>query len=236
MSKLSTKDVPSGGGGLPKTINPGQHILKINNVELKRYSFMENDNGYFLILNVETKAIPGFEGFFIDVNDHSKGQYEGQIGQIKTNTYYYKDGTTKSGVEISRDLEILKQIKNICLACNNIEWFDSVDGKFDTIEELVNAFNSAKVYTGKWLKFCVAGKEYERNNGYTGFDLYLPKLTRGTVAFEAETSKISKLIPYNESEMTIKLNPTEVKEFNNVSVDLNSSDDDLLQGAPEFDL
>ena len=76
---LSTKDVKTGeaGGGL-KTITPGQHKLKINSIELKRFSFMEQDQGYYFIMNVETEPIDGFEGFMIDVNDPSKGNYAGK--------------------------------------------------------------------------------------------------------------------------------------------------------------
>lgn len=234
MSGLSTKDVKTGGGGLPKTIVPGEHVLKINSVELKRYSFMEESQGYFLMLNVETEPIAGFEGFYIDVNDQSKGQYAGQIGQVKTNTYYYKDGQTKSGIAVSRDMEILKQIKNICLASNNVEWFDKVDGKYNTVEEFVEAFNKSGVFKNKLYKFCIAGKEYERNNGYTGFDLYLPKLSRGYVAFEAKDTKISKLMRFNEGSMVEKLAPKEVKDFGDAEV--SSGGGDILDGSPEFDL
>ena len=66
MSGLSTKDVKTGGGGLPKTIAPGEHTLRINSIELTRFAFMEADNGYYLMINVETKPVEGFEGFFIN--------------------------------------------------------------------------------------------------------------------------------------------------------------------------
>ena len=120
MSGLSTKDVKTGGGGLPKTIAPGEHTLRINSAELKRFPFMETDNGYYFILNVETKPIDGFEGFFIDKDDESLGRYAGQIGEVKTNRYYYKDGATKSGIIINRDMELLKQLKNLCVATESM--------------------------------------------------------------------------------------------------------------------
>jgi hypothetical protein len=232
MSGLSTKDVKTGGGGLPKTIAPGAHTLKINGIELKQFPFMVADEAYYLMISVETKPIDGFDGFFIDKDNESLGRYAGQIGQIKTNRFYYKDGETKSGIPVSRDMEVLKQLKNLCIASNAMEWFDAVDGKYDTIEEFVDAFNAEKPYEGKLYNFCVAGKEYERNNGYTGFDLFLPKLSRGTVAFQAETAKVNKVIPYNEDEMLQKLAPKEIEDFDAATVD------DLLDAdtPPEFDL
>ena len=236
MSGLSTKDVKTGGGGLPKTIGPGAHELKINNVELKQFPFMVADEAFYLMINVETKPIDGFDGFFIDKDNESLGRYDGQIGQIKTNRFYYKDGETKSGIPVSRDMEILKQLKNICLASGTeaMDWFDAVDGKYDTIEEFVDAFNAQKPYEGKFYNFCIAGKEYERNNGYTGFDLFLPKLSRGTVAFQGVDAKINKVIEYNESEMLQKLAPKDVEDFE--AEDGVTGDAILDDTPPEFDL
>ena len=238
MSGLSTKDVKTGGGGLPKTISPGTHTLKINSVSLKRFAFMEADNGYYFILNVETKPVDGFEGFFIDKDDESLGRYAGQIGEVKTNRYYYKDGTTKSGIEISRDMELLKQLKNLCIASDSIQWFDDADGKYDTIEAFIDAFNAAAPFKDKYMNFTVAGKEFERKNGYIGYDLFTPKLVRGTVAFEADDVKISKLISFDEEKMWEKYQKKEVESFSDDTisggVDLPSAGE--FKDAPDFEL
>jgi hypothetical protein len=37
---LSTTDLGTGGTGLPKTISPGNHVLKINNIELEDLSLL----------------------------------------------------------------------------------------------------------------------------------------------------------------------------------------------------
>ena len=213
---ISTKDIASDeGGNLPKTIKPGKHTLKINNVVLKRYPFMEQDQGYYFIMNVETKPLENFQGFLIDQNDESKGRYEGQVGEIKTNRYFYKDGKTKSGIEVFRDEDILKQIRKISLAAtSNTKWLDSVDGKYETIEELVDGFNESGVFKGLYFDFCVAGKEYARKNSeYTGYDLYIPKLTRETVGFELENAPTSRLVQFNESEHWITLESKPVEAF-----------------------
>lgn len=224
---ISTKDIASEstGGGLPKTIKPGENVLKINSVGLKRFPFMEADGGYYFVLNVETKPIDDFEGFLKDQNDESLGRYEGQVGEIKTNRYFYKDGKTKSGIEVFRDEEILKQVRKISIvSTGNTKWLDSVDGKFETIEELVEAFNESGVFKGLYFKFTVAGKEYERKNGYTGYDLYLPKLTRETVAFELEDVITSKLLNFNESDHWIKLQSKPTESFGD-SINVSSNSD-----------
>jgi hypothetical protein len=228
--KISTKDVQV-GGGLSKTIQPGEHLLKINGVRLERFPFMEADEGYFLIFDTETKPIEGFEGFFIDKEDESKGRYLGQIGQVKTNRFYYKDGTTKSGVKVVRDMEILKQIKNLCIIADCLSWFEKANDKFDTIEALVTAFDKAGLFKKKYFKFCIAGKEFMRDNGFIGYDLFLPKLERGRIAYEAENTKPSKLLTYDESKHLIK---AEVKETTEFAGDVPAAGEIPVDNGPDF--
>jgi hypothetical protein len=232
---LSTKEIKTGEGGIPKVIAPGDHVLKINKVELKRWPFMDADDGYFFVLHTETEAIEGFEGFFFDKDDESLGRHSGQIGQIKTNRYYYKDGETKSGIQISRDTEILKQIKNICMAADALEWFDKVDNKFNSIEEFVEAFNTKAPFKDKFFNICVGGKEFERKNGYIGHDLFFPKGEKGKVVLEGKDSAVSKVLAYNESKHLMKIDAAKVSSFTGDETPVIPGGDPLA-GAPEFEL
>lgn len=232
---LSTKDVKAGGegggSGQGKTIQPGNHKLKINSVELKQFPFMKEKNAYHLIMNVETEPIKDFEGFFIDPNDESKGRYAGQVGIVKTNRYYYADGTTKGGTPVYRDPEILKALKSLCNYLDMNDWFLSVDNKYETIEEFVEAFNNDAPFAGKFAEWCVAGKEYYRNNGYIGYDMYIPK-PKGTlvpIAFKAK----DKVITYSEAAHLVKAEPKEVNSFGGGD-DFDSSSD--ISGSSEFEL
>lgn len=236
---LSTKDVKT--GGLPKTVEPGERILKINNVHLKQFDFMKEEGSYFLILDVETKPIPGFEGFLIDKDDPAKGCYKGQIGSVKTNQYSYKDGETKSGVKTDRNLDILRMIKSICIATGCLAWFDKADGKYETIEEFVEAFSKDAPFAGKYLKFCIAGKEYvNKTNGYINYDLHLPKWQKGRVLFEAENATPSKLVKFNPDDHIIKQTIKSTAEFgedDDTGIDeLPIDDENNLGTPPEFEL
>lgn len=234
MSGLSTKDVVENeGGGMPKTIQPGEQLLKVNKVYVKQFPFMEKDNAYFLMIDVETKPIDGFEGFFIDKDDESLGRYDGQIGQVKTNRWYYADGETKSGKAISRDNEILKQLKTLCKICGKSDWFEKVDGKYETIEEFVEAFNKAKIFGDKFYTMCIAGKEFERpNSSYIGYDLFFPKFTKGFSQFVPEGDKKLKLTVFDENEHWEKIDTSEASD------DDEGADDDLGGGSgdDDFDL
>jgi len=233
---LSTKDVSSDSeGGMPKTIAPGNLKLKVNNVELKQFPFMVNDKAYYLILNVETEPIEGFEGFFFDKDDESAGRHAGQVGAIKTNRFYYKDGETKGGTKINRDQEIMKMVKNLCEWLGCMDWFLKVDNKYSTVEDLVAGLNEAAPFKDTYADFCVAGKEYYRNNGYLGFDLFIPKPSR-TNAPIALPKADKPVVVYSESEHLTKAAPKEVSNFDGGD-DLDApSPGGNLGTTPEFEL
>ena len=212
---LSTTDLgKEGGSGLPKTIAPGNHTLKIVSVQLEDFKFI--DGAKHLIFNVETEPIEGFEGFLIDKDDESKGRYDGQIGRIKASQYAFADGVTKSGIKIQRDRSILIFIQNMCKALDINNWFVEQDNKHDSIEEFVQAFSDDAPFKDKYFDCCVMGKEYEGKSGYTNYDMWFPKNTKDGYAYGAKGAKV---ITFNESEHLKKM---EVK-----SVDSFGEDDDF---------
>ena len=206
---LSTTDLGTGGSGLPKTITPGNHVLKINSIELEDFKFI--DNAYHLMLHVETAPIEGFEGFMIDKNDESKGRYEGQIGRVKASQYAFADGETKSGIKIQRDRSILIFLRTLAHTMELDSWFLEQDGKHETIEDFVKAFNKTADFRDKFLEFCIAGKEYEGKTGYTNYDMWLPKAEGKKYAYGAVEGGV--VIKYDETKHLKKLEVKEVKSF-----------------------
>ena len=206
---LSTTDLGTGGSGLPKTISPGNHVLKINHVELEDFKFI--DNAYHLLLHTETQPIEGFDGFLLDKEDESKGRHAGQIGKVKASQYAFADGVTKTGIKVERDRSILIFLQNLCKAFGINEWFTEQDGKHDTIEDFIDAFNISAPIKDKYLEFCIAGREYEGKSGYTNYDLWLPRGENRKYAF-GETEE-GKVITFDESKHLKKLETKEVKSF-----------------------
>ena len=206
---LSTTDLGTGGSGMAKTIAPGNHTLKINSIELEDFRFIEGAK--HLILHVETEPIEGFEGFLIDKDDESQGRYDGQIGRIKASQYAFADGETKSGIKIQRDRSVMIFLQNLCNTLGINEWFRNQDGKHETIEDFVNAFSKSADYKGKFLEFCVAGKEYESKSGYTNYDMWLPKAENKKYAMaEVEAGKV---MTYEEAKHLKKIEVKDVKGF-----------------------
>lgn len=240
---LKTKEIAEKKmGGMSKTITPGNHKLKLNNLNLLRFNFMEADNGYYLVMNMETEPIANFEGFFIDPENEDKGRYEGQVGQVKTNKYFYKSATLPSGIEIDRDDEIIKQIKNICVETDCLNWLVNADGKYNTIEELVEGFNTDAPFKDKYLNVVVAGKEYMNKKQNVNWDLYLPKYVKGYNTYENVDTKTPALVPFNESKHVIRLATNDVNNFgNDTTLDSIPSDNDApfettVDSMPDFDL
>lgn len=220
---LSTTDLGTGGAGQPKTISPGNHLLKINSIELEDFKFI--DNAKHLMLHVETEPIEGFTGFMIDKDDESKGNYTGQIGRVKASQYAYADGETKSGIKIQRDRSILMFLQGLSKAFEFYDWFINEDGKHATIEKFVAALNKAKPFEGKYIDFCVAGKEYEGKTGYINFDMWLPKAENKKYAFG------DNVMAYDETKHLKKIEVKEVKGF--------GDDDDFTKptkGSSDFSL
>lgn len=206
---LSTTDLGKEvSSGLPKTIAPGNHLLKINSVVLEDFKFIKDAK--HLILNVETEPIDGFEGFLIDKDNESLGHYAGQIGKVKASQYAYADGSTKTGVKIQRDRSILIFLQNLCKSLDINQWFVEQDNKHDSIEEFVNAFNSEAPFKDIYFDACIAGKEYENKNGYTSYDMWLPKSSKDGYAI---ATKGGKVLTYNESEHLKKLETKVVESF-----------------------
>ncbi len=79
--KLNTKDIKT-GGGVAKTLQPGNQQCKINSVELEEFKFKEG--GYHIMLNMESVDMgPDYQGFFINKDNESLGRYKGQVGKVK---------------------------------------------------------------------------------------------------------------------------------------------------------
>ena len=217
---LSTTDLGTGSGSsLAKTIAPGNHLLKINSLELEDFRFIEGAK--HLILHVETAPIEGFDGFLVDKDDESKGRFAGQIGKVKASQYAFADGETKSGIKIQRDRSALILLQSLTKTLGINEWFLEQDGKHETIEEFINAFNKTAPIADIYLEFCIAGKEYLNKGGYITYDMWLPKAENRKYAFgEVEGGKV---IPYEESKYLKKL---EVKDVNNFG-----GDDEFSKGG-----
>jgi len=212
--KLSTADVKTGGDFTPKNIEPGNVKAKIFKVELDQPDFLIKDKGYFLVLHMETeKPNPEFVGFHTVFGDESSPTFEGQTGKVKASRWAFKDSKTPKGVEIWRDDEMMKFMKNLCEAVGCNDWWKKVDNKYDTIEDFITAFNDDAPFKDKWVNWCIAGRQYTKANGYKGWDLHLPKFSSMGVPMENLDSVKKTLLVFDKADHTEITKPKAVEDF-----------------------
>ena len=209
---LSVEGLTSGSGnGLPKTITPGNNRVKINNIYLEDFTYIENAKHF--MINVETEPIADFQGFMLDKENPDAGHHLGQVGRVKGSQYAFADGTTKSGVQIYRDKSILIFLQNLCNALDINDWFQEQNNAHETIEDFVDAFNKTAPFKDIYLDVCIAGKEYVSNGGYTNYDMWFPKAEGGKYAYGSIDSP--KILTYNENVHLKKLEVKNVEDFGN---------------------
>lgn len=173
---LSTKNL--GGKGISKTLQPGNHVAKINNITLEK-GF--DEGSYFVVLHLEGEDLgPGFEGFLIDKDNPNGHRYKGQTGRVKLTPYAFSSGE-HNGHKFDRDLSILGALKNLAIALGKKEELNQIESK--TIEQYIPL--AAKVLSsGLFLNFCIGGREYLNKEGYINYDLFLPKNAKEGQAYE----------------------------------------------------
>jgi hypothetical protein len=227
---ISTTNISTeGGSSIPKTLSPGNVTFKINGIFLDSVPYKAG--AYNLRLEVEGPDMGSdFEGFFIDKDDPSKGRYAGQVARVRFSEYPYSDGVTPKGDQISRDLEILKALTNLCRTFDCMNWMTAQDNKHETIESLVEQFNSDKPFAGNYLRACIAGREYTNKAGYTSYDLYLPKYSKQGISYESANvdEAMSKVVKFNPEVHIKKNKTTETKSFGDSTTTTGSIASDFV--------
>jgi hypothetical protein len=214
----------SGGKG-GKKITPGNHVLKITSLSTKE------DERYpekkYIYLNVETEPIDDFEGFYID-NDPSKGRHLGKIGKINANPFGYKDGTMPSGEPVTQQRSMFMFVINLCKTLGITEWAREQNNKHASAESLIDAFNATAPFKGVYLEFCVGGQEWVNSEGYTNYNLQLPKANNGMAGLEE-----GKCLKFDAATHIYvpKSKTAEVKNFGN-----DDDDFDIPKSSSAFSL
>jgi len=200
---INTSDIKVGGGSLPKSFTPGNHVCKINNISLRWPKYLQNkgEKAYEVVLDLETKPITEeFEGWLIDSEKENGPRYLGQTGRIKSRKWPYKDGSwTKDGKTVKFDmaLDILKVIKSIENECNS-QFLMETSGKYDTVEEIVEAFNNAKPFKDVYMNWCIGGEQEIQDNGHPKYYMFLPKYQRGKSLF-ANEEKADQVLVFDKA-------------------------------------
>jgi hypothetical protein len=219
---ISTINIPGEGSGVPKVLQPGNHTVTVNTVKLEVPPY--NKDAINVVLGVEGPDMgETFEGFWVNKDDESLGRHKGQVASVKLSQYAFSDGTTKSGVAVKRDVELLRALQTLCKAFGCTDWLLAQNNNHDTMESLFAQFASDKPFAGKQLYCCIAGSEYTNKQGYTNFDLYFPRTSRGSYAYEAAGVKPSQVVTFDEEQHIRRKKVEPVQSFGDSNVTTSSS-------------
>lgn len=208
---LNTKSIETSAASskVAPVVRPGNHVMRINRIYLEEPRYPTTDKEYFLMLDLETQPVndPDFKGW----TDANGKPYAGQIGRVKFSYYSYKNTTLESGVKIDM---VEKILQSLAILAQNLDARDILDSiEEPTLESFVNSASAALCPTA-FLQFCIGGKEYENKDGYTNYDLFLPKPQRGSYPFgNLESDKIITFDSTNHIVSTKK----QAKEINSFS-------------------
>lgn len=239
MSKLSTKNVKTAADFTPKNLEPGNVKARMLDIVLDQPDFLKKDDAYFVVMNLEgEKPSEDFVGFHTVFGDESSPTFEGPTAKVKASKWSYRTSTTKKGVVIDRDEEIMKFLKNLCEALGCVDWWNAVDNKYETIQDFVTAFNKEKPFAGIWANWCIGGRQYTKPNGYKGWDLHLPKFSKDGIPFEAVDVANSRLAIFNYDAHTEITEAKPVDDFEDIAVDDTAVHSDLpdMEDAADFEL
>ena len=217
--KINTTDIKGPGAGIPKLLQPGNTVCTITAVELEPFKFKEG--AVHIVLHLEgPDQGKDFEGFFIDKNNESLGRHKGQVGRVNAGQWAFADGTTKSGIKVSKDQDILVFIKTLCTALGITKWLIDQNNKHETVESLVKAFGTEKPFLNKPLEYCICGKEYLSKTGHTNYELFLPKFSKTATPF-SNAAPDRKVIKFNAEDHIIKKKVENVSEFGNADTGIS---------------
>lgn len=210
----TTKSAKSEGGTWNKKLEPGNHKVKIVGVKYNPVNIKGYENAVNLIYVLESEPVGGdFQGFQIDKDDPSKGDHEGRVSWVKANPFPFYTGRTKNGKPRDTVSSVLASIKGMCLSLGCMDWWKSVDGKYETVEDFVKAFNDDAPYEDKWLYVCIQGTQYKkRDSNYLEWDLSFPYGIDGRYPYSSADGDLSKVVEFDSDVHAIKLPSQETND------------------------
>tara|TARA_B110000196_G_C21146226_1_gene666741 strand:- start:163 stop:858 length:696 start_codon:yes stop_codon:yes gene_type:complete len=218
---FNTKDMTAGSGKIRPVLDPGNQVIKINDVTYDQTPY--DKEAYNITLHIESEPVKGdFDGFLVDKNDTEGPRYEGQVGRVRLSPWPYKDAELPSGRKVSRDTEVLKAMINLSEVLGNREELDLIEA--DTISDFMVSCRSLLSNTNVWLNACIGSREWENQDGYINNDLYLPRMNKTGVPLEAVSVETSNLMVFSKSE---HVRPVKKKESVNSFEPNNGSSDDF---------
>lgn len=233
MAGLKTKGVVKQGGFIKKEIQPGNRTARVHEISLVRPSYAKDgEEMYDIVMVLETPPIEGeFEGFDKVFGDPSKGKFKGQSAKVKGSEYSMKTTVSKKdGKEWTVEEKVMGFLLRLSTEMGNPGWLDSMDGKVNSLDELVKEFNRVKEFKTVYLNWCIGGQEKIKDGKYVSYYLHLP-FNSCPVPF-ANPNGNSEVSEFNKDVHVKKdKNAVESSNLNNAVVEDEDEENEFASGA-----
>lgn len=215
MAKISTTtpagNTGGGGGGfIQKSLQPGITKCVIHGIKLEKAPFIKERDGYFLTLSLEGPEQGGtFEGFPKVFGDNAGEKFKGQQSFVKSSTWDYYDGKTGNGYDCTVQDSVLGFLQELCAELGITKWLTSINGKYDTIQEIVQAFDREKPFAGIWINYLLGSRVYQNKGGYDAHDLHLIRSSKEGKGFCGD---LAQVLPFNKDKHIYRPKPKALTE------------------------
>jgi hypothetical protein len=177
---------PNAGSNIPKIMNPGTHYCRIVDIRIDRPPYSPEKEPMFVVLTLEgIDRGPEFQGIAKDKMNPARGNYSGQIANVRSGRYPF---TTYNydGRQIKRDDQIFRWINNLAKQLGVLDKMNADNVEADTIEEYVEAVKKYVTDPELWAHHTIGGQEYF-TDGYDkpNYRLFYPKNEGKLLPFSA---------------------------------------------------
>lgn len=199
---FNTRTVEAPKASVPKIFNPGRIVGKITNFKIQ--AGLHNPEKYRIMVTIEGPEIEGFEGLFIDYNNHSLGRYKGQFVNVELPAYV----KNTDGKE-DRDKKILQALVEFADQLGFREELDQKAESAGSLEELGGIVAGILAEKDEEYYFTVGATEVPNgsfvNYKYHNFPFPDRRAGKYPYALTEET-----LLPYDEEKHIRKQEPAPV--------------------------
>lgn len=199
-------DIPDKAtGGPAKTLQPGNAVIKINEIRLKTEPFPGDPVNIILVCEGEDLG-EGFQGFAYDKDKPELGNAKGQVGNVRGTPYSFDDGG-KAKTPKNKERDLLIWLKQFCKATGLDAWIDAQNDVHDTAADFFEQLNKDKLFKNQWYMACLCAKAYVNKENFLNYDLFFPYFNGGNVPIEVLGTQPSKLIQYDEKNPKMLIQP-----------------------------
>ena len=193
---LSTNNLPEEKVFSQKALQPGNHVVRIFNLELTVNT--NRPNALDLSVHLLGPKMPeGFVGFPIDSTKPEGPKFQGQTAKVKYQPFSFEDKTLDNGTKFERDTDILRALDKLADAVGVKPEVDKIQAA--TIQEFFTKarpviLNKAKTV---FLDVCLGGNESVNKKGFKVVYPYFLTPKDGMVSFAAVGNEAAKVFKFD---------------------------------------